>query len=439
MKTINIIGAGLAGSEIAYYLSKQGYKINLFEMRPNTNTPAHKTENFAELVCSNSFRSIDPFHPAGILKNELEKLNSFLIKKAKEFSIPGGNALTIDREKFSKNITETLHNIPNISISIEEVKNLNFDDLTVIATGPLTSENLANRLKEITGAENFYFYDAIAPIIDADTIDMEYAFYGNRYSDIDSKDYLNCFLTEEEYIKFVNELLNAKIFPYRDFEKGLHFEGCMPIEEMAKRGKMTLAFGPMKPVGLINPKTGKQAFAVVQLRRENKEGTAYNIVGFQTKMTIPEQERVFRLIPALKNAKFLRYGSLHRNIYINAPEVLNNDLSLKGHPNLFIAGQLSGVEGYIESIAQGFLVALIIDAKLNSKTFKYPPQETAIGALYNFLREKKKNFTPSNINFSLFKYGKNIKKIRNKKIKKKLIKEQAENFFNNWLKEIFNA
>jgi len=436
MYLINVVGAGLAGSEIAYYLATHGVKVSLYEMRPKLSTAAHKTEYFAELVCSNSFRSLDSFHPAGILKNELEKLNSFLIKKAKEFSIPGGNALTIDREKFAESITHTLTSHPNIKIINREITDFNFKELSVLATGPLTSENLANRLKNITGTEHFYFYDAIAPIIDADSIDMNFAFFGNRYSNEDSTDYINCILNENEYYNFIEELIKAKIFPYRDFEKGIHFEGCMPIEEMAKRGKMTLAFGPMKPVGLPVPETGKQAFAIVQLRRENSEGTAYNIVGFQTKMTIPEQQRVFRLIPALRNAKFLRYGSLHRNIYLNAPEVLNNDLSLIKLPNIYIAGQLSGVEGYIESIAQGLIVAMILHFKLMGKIFIPPPPETAIGALYDFLRQKRKKFIPSNINFSLFKYGEKIKKIRNKKLRKKLLKEQAEEYFNQWLKDI---
>ncbi len=435
MKTINIIGAGLAGSEITYYLAKHNFKINLYEMRPKKFTPAHKTSNFSELVCSNSFRSMDKYHPAGILKNELEILDSFLLKKAKEFSIPGGNALTIDRDKFSRNITKIINSLPNVNIINQEITNLIFNEPAVLATGPLTSETLAESLKKVTGDEHFYFYDAIAPIVDADSINMDYAFYGNRYSEESSTDYINCPLNEEEYYKFINELINAKIFPYRDFEKGIHFEGCMPIEEMASRGKMTLAFGPMKPVGLKDPKTGKQAFAIVQLRRENKEGTAFNIVGFQTKMTIKEQDRVFRLIPALKNAKFLRYGSLHRNIYINSPEVLNNDLSLKKLPNVYIAGQLSGVEGYIESIAQAAIVARIIHYKLIGKKFIYPPKNTAIGALYHFLREKKKKFIPSNINFSLFQYGEEIKKIKNKKLRKKLLTEQAEESFNMWIKK----
>ena len=435
MKTINIIGAGLAGSEITYYLAKHNFKINLYEMRPKKFTPAHKTSNFSELVCSNSFRSMDKYHPAGILKNELEILDSFLLKKAKEFSIPGGNALTIDRDKFSRNITKIINSLPNVNIINQEITNLIFNEPAVLATGPLTSETLAESLKKVTGDEHFYFYDAIAPIVDADSINMDYAFYGNRYSEESSTDYINCPLNEEEYYKFINELINAKIFPYRDFEKGIHFEGCMPIEEMASRGKMTLAFGPMKPVGLKDPKTGKQAFAIVQLRRENKEGTAFNIVGFQTKMTIKEQDRVFRLIPALKNAKFLRYGSLHRNIYINSPEVLNNDLSLKKLPNVYIAGQLSGVEGYIESIAQAAIVARIIHYKFIGKKFIYPPKNTAIGALYHFLREKKKKFIPSNINFSLFQYGEEIKKIKNKKLRKKLLTEQAEESFNMWIKK----
>ena len=429
---VKIIGAGLAGSEIALQLANRDIKIELFEMRPYNLTPAHKTKYFAELVCSNSFRALNENHPAGIIKNELRILQSHIIDIAYKNSIPGGNALTIDRNSFAKNVTERVKKHPNIKIINREITELNNEELTVLSTGPLTSEPLYNYLLNLTENKNLYFYDAIAPIIEADSIDMNYAFLGNRY-DSENKDYINCPLSENEYLNFINELKNAEIFPYRDFEKSIHFEGCMPIEEMALRGDMTLAFGPMKPVGLLNPASKEQPFAIVQLRKENRESTAYNIVGFQTKMTIKEQERVFRLIPALKNAKFLRYGSLHRNIYINAPEVLNDDLSLKNRPNIFIAGQLSGVEGYIESIAQGLLVAMIIYHKINNYNFIFPPKETAIGALYNFLREKKKKFIPSNINFSLFKYGEKIKKIKNKKLRKELLAKQAEEKLSQWL------
>ncbi len=435
---INIIGAGLAGSEAAYQLVKRGIKVNVFEMRPEKFTPAHKTKKFAELVCSNSLRSNNPSHPAGILKRELLELDSLLLKTAIKYSIPGGNALVVDREKFSDEITKKLIENKNINITYKEIKK--FDELngiSIVATGPLTEKSLVEDIIKITGKENFYFFDAIAPIVDAESIDMNYAFYGSRYSE--DKDYINCPLSEEEYSNFINELKKAKTFPLRDFEKEIHFEGCMPIEEMAKRGDMTLAFGPMKPVGLIDPKTGKQPFAVIQLRKENKEGTAYNVVGFQTKMLIPEQDRVFRLIPALKNAKFLRYGSMHKNIYINAPEVLNDDMSLKNKNNIFIAGQLSGVEGYIESIAHGLLVALIVYYKLLNKEFPYPEKTFAIGALYNFLRERRKNFQPSNINFSLFSYPENIKKIKNKKLRKEKIAEFSFKKFLEWKEKLNNS
>ncbi len=430
---VDIIGAGLAGSEAAFFLAKRGIKVKLFEMRPNIKTPAHKTKYFAELVCSNSLRSINREHPAGILKEELKKLNSLIMESAIKFSIPGGNALTVDREKFSHYITEILTNSNNIIFKNEEYKEINSNKLTVLATGPLTSEALSKKLINITGEENFYFYDAIAPIVEFDSIDMKYAFYGNRYN-MENKDYINCPLTKEEYSIFITELKNAKIFPFKDFEKSVHFDGCMPIEEMAARGESTLAFGPMKPVGLINPATGKEAFAVLQLRKENKEGTAYNLVGFQTKMTIPEQERVFRLIPALKNAKFLRYGSLHRNIYINSPEVLNNELAFKNMENIHVAGQLSGVEGYIESTAQAILTAAIVYSKIKKIEFSPPPQSTAMGALYHFLREKRKKFVPSNINFSLFKYETQIKRIRNKRKRKEALAKEAETAFDKWLK-----
>ena len=425
---INIVGAGLAGSEAAYQLAKRGIDVTLFEMRPEKSTPAHKTSKFAELVCSNSLRSDDPNHPAGILKKELLELDSLLMKIAKKNSVPGGNALVVDREKFSNKITDIIYSMKNINIIHKEIKSLKeLNGISIIATGPLTEKSLTEDLIKVTGKENFYFFDAIAPIIEADSIDFNYAFYGSRYSN--DKDYINCLLTEEEYFNFIKELKKAKTFPIKDFEKELHFEGCMPIEEMAKRGEMTLAFGPMKPVGLINPRTNKQPFAVVQLRKENKEGTAYNIVGFQTKMLIPEQDRVFRLIPALKDAKFLRYGSMHKNIYLNAPEVLNDNMSLKNLNNIFIAGQLSGVEGYIESIAHGLIVALIVFYKIKNMGFPYPDKNFAIGALYKFLREKRKNFQPSNINFSLFSYPERIRKIKNKKLRKGKISEFAWNEF----------
>ena len=430
-----VAGAGLAGSEAAYFLAERGIKVLLYEMRPINSTPAHKTGKFAELVCSNSFRALNEEHPAGILKRELSLLNSLIIESALKFSIPGGNALTIDREKFSEYITEKIKKHPNISILNEEFIEIPDNISVILATGPLTSENLSKKLMEIVGKEHFYFYDAIAPIVEFDSIDMDKAFYGNRYN-MENKDYINCPLTEEEYYIFINELKKAEIFPYRDFEKSKHFEGCMPIEEMVKRGDLTLAYGPMKPVGLIEPKTGNQPFAVVQLRRENREGTAYNIVGFQTKMTIPEQGRVFRLIPALKKVKFLRYGSLHRNIYINAPEILTDNLSLKKMPNVYIAGQLSGVEGYIESTAQSLLVAMTVFAELNDLKIEIPPQETAIGALYHFLREQKNNFVPSNINFSLFKYGEKIKRIRSKKKRKTLLSIQSKKYFEQWIRHI---
>jgi len=431
MKRVTVVGAGLAGSEIAYQLAKRGIEVKLVEMRPKKYTPAHKTANFAELVCSNSFRSNNPYHAAGILKKELKKIGSLLIKVAEKYSIPAGNALAVDREKFSCEITKILKSYHNIEIINAEYNGIPDDEIVILATGPLTSENLIKELINITEKENFYFYDAIAPIVETESIDFNNAFWGDRYN-LENKDYINCPLTKEEYYTFIEALKKAERFPYHDFEKGLHFEGCMPIEEMVDRGDMTLAFGPMKPVGLVDPKTGKQPFAVVQLRKENLEGTAYNMVGFQTKMKIKEQDRVFRLIPALKNAVFLRYGSLHKNIYINAPMVLNDDLSLKNKPNIYIAGQLSGVEGYIESIAQGLIVSLIVYSKIRNKKFIPPPSNTAFGALYYFLRHKAKKFVPSNINFSLFRFSQKINTIKNKKKKKEIMANIAEKNFDNW-------
>ncbi len=434
MKTINIVGAGLAGSEIALQLAKRDFKIKLFEMRPEVTTPAHQSDKFAELVCSNSFKSTNPNIPAGMLKNELRGLKSYLIEAADKFSIPGGNSLTVDREKFSSYITDIIMKNKNINFINKEFTELSTSETTVIASGPLTSEKLSENIIKVTESRNFYFYDAIAPIVEASSIDMSNAFLANRY-DTKNNDYINCPLSEQEYHTFVKELKSAKTFPYKEFEKPKYFDGCMPIEEMAERGNMTLAFGPMRPVGLVDPH-GKQHFAIVQLRRENIEGTSYNIVGFQTKMTYPEQDRVLRLIPALKDANFLRYGSLHRNSYINAPHLLNQDMSLKNMPNIFIAGQLSGVEGYIESIAQGLLVGVIIYNKYLDNSFQYPPPSTALGSLYNHLTEDKGKFVPSNINFSLFKYGEEISKIRNKDKRREAVVKQSEISFKEWLQNI---
>ena len=429
---VKIIGAGLAGSEAAWYLAKKGISVILYEMRPHKFTPAHKTGYFAELVCSNSFRSDDETSGPGILKREMRMMQSIVMEAGDKLRVPAGQSLAVDREKFSKYITEKLQNMDNVKIMREEVTRIP-DPPVIIATGPLTSDSLIEELKKIIGENFLYFYDAIAPIVDADSVDMSKAFWANRYNKGESEDYLNCPLSEEEYSQFVKALLEAEKVPYHDFEKGKHFEGCLPIEEMAERGTDVLAHGPMKPVGLIDPRTGKRPYAVVQLRKENSEGTAFNIVGFQTKLTYTEQDRVFRLIPCLKNAEFLRYGSMHRNTYINAPEVLDNFLRIK-NTDITLAGQITGVEGYIESATTGIIAGYYLK-KLYFENIAplIPPPTTATGALLSHLRKKQPDFQPSNINFSLFEPL--PIRIKNKKKKRELYSRRAFEDFKKWLKE----
>ncbi len=427
---VKIIGAGLAGSEAAWYLARKGISVELYEMRPGKLTPAHKTGYFSELVCSNSFRSDSETSAPGILKREMRMMNSIVMEAGDRYRVPAGQSLAVDREKFSKYITEKLSSMPEIKIIKTEVTEIPSPPV-IIATGPLTSEPLVEELKKIIGEKFIYFYDAIAPIVDADTVDMSRAFWASRYNKGEGADYINCPLTEEEYKNFVRELMKAEKFPYHEFEKGKHFEGCLPIEEMAERGIDVLAHGPMKPVGLVDPRTGKRPYAVVQLRKENREGTAFNIVGFQTKLTYPEQKRVFRMIPCLKNAEFLRYGSMHRNTYINAPEVLDQFLRIKG-TEIMLAGQITGVEGYIESATTGIMAGYFVrKLHFEGKEPLIPPDTTATGALLSHLRKKSENFQPSNINFGLF--APLPRRVKNKLKKKQLYSERALKDFRKWL------
>ena len=421
---VGIIGGGLAGSEAAWYLANKGVKVNLYEMRPKKMTPAHKTGNLGELVCSNSLGSKELSTASGLLKKEMELLNSLIIKAAKEAYVPAGQALAVDREKFSKFITETLENHKNVNIIREEIKDINdlSEDIILIASGPLTSENLSNSLKNLIGENYLYFYDAIAPIVYADSIDFSKGFWGSRYGK-GGNDYFNLPMTKEEYERFYKALISAQQVPLKDFERN-YYEACLPIEEIARRGKETLLYGPLKPVGLIDPKTGKRPYAVVQLRKENKEGTLFNLVGFQTKLTYPEQKRVFRLIPGLENAEFARLGQIHRNTYINSPRLLNKDLSLKKKDNIFFAGQITGVEGYSESAASGIYAAINIFRKLNGKEPLIFPKETMIGALINYITdENKKEFQPIGANFGILPPLK--EKIKDKKLKRLKYSERA--------------
>jgi methylenetetrahydrofolate--tRNA-(uracil-5-)-methyltransferase len=396
---IFIIGGGLAGSEAAYQCAKKGIKVKLFEAKPNYISPAHKTEYLAELVCSNSLKSEESSNAHGLLKAELKLLDSLLLRCAEKTKIPGGKALVVNRELFAQEVTKEIKNLPNIEIIREEVTKLPEDSIVIIATGPLTSESLSNELASFCGEEHLFFYDAISPIISAQSINNNRTFFGSRYRD--DNDYLNCPLTKEEYEKFYQELINAELFPLKDFENGQFFEGCLPIEEIAKRGKDTLAYGPMKPVGLKDPKTNKTPYAVVQLRKENQESTMYNLVGFQTRLLHKEQKRIFGLIPGMENAEFLRYGSVHRNTYINAPKIIKPTLQAIKRETIFICGQLCGVEGYVESIATGLWAGINAARILAGKEPITPPIETILGGLIKYITTSNNNFQPMNANFGL--------------------------------------
>ncbi|WP_457640621.1 FADH(2)-oxidizing methylenetetrahydrofolate--tRNA-(uracil(54)-C(5))-methyltransferase TrmFO [Persephonella sp.] len=420
MKKVAVIGAGLAGSEAAYRIANEGFNVDLYEMRPHKTTPAHRTEKFAELVCSNSLGGKEIITGAGLLKEEMKLLGSLIVRVAEEFNVPAGGALAVDREKFSQKITEILEKHPNIKVIRKEITKIPEDyDFVIIATGPLTSEDLSKEIQKLTGAEHLYFYDAIAPTVDAETVDFTRGFWGDRYGK-GKGDYFNCVLTEEEYDIFYNELLKGEQVPLKDFERAVFFEGCLPIEEIARRGKQTLLFGPMKPVGLIDPKTGKQPFAVVQLRKENREGTLLSMVGFQTKLKYPEQKRIFRLIPALKNATFVRLGSIHRNTFIQSQKVLNPTLQLKKDPRILFAGQITGVEGYAASAATGILAGINVSRMLKGKEPIIPPETTMLGGLVRYITEPKDELQPMNPNFALLPdlKGKKIKDKRKRKLAK---------------------
>lgn len=355
-QTVNVVGAGLAGSEAAWQIANQGVKVHLYEMRPVKQTPAHHTDKFAELVCSNSLRANALTNAVGVLKEEMRRMNSIIIRSADRCSVPAGGALAVDRHEFAANVTQALKEHPLITVVQEEVTDIP-QGITVIATGPLTSPALSERLREMTGEEYLYFYDAAAPIVEKDSIDMDRVFIASRY-DKGEAAYINCPLTEQEFDRFYDALVSAEEVPLKEFEKEIFFEGCMPVEVLAKRGKKTLLFGPMKPVGLVDPKTGKQPFAVVQLRQDNSAGTLYNIVGFQTHLKWGDQKKVLALIPGLENAEIVRYGVMHRNTFINSPNLLAPTYQYKGRDSLFIAGQMTGVEGYVESAASGLIAGL---------------------------------------------------------------------------------
>ena len=399
-----VVGGGLAGSECAYYLASRGIPTTLVDMKPHKYTPAHESENYGELVCSNSLKSNDIYANAcGLLKEEMRLLGSMIVSVADETRVPAGAALAVDREKFAQTITEKLKNCPNLTLQSEEIENIPDTEkdggmYVVIATGPLTSEPLSKDIQEKTGGA-LHFFDASAPIVSAESVDMACAFTGDRYGK-GTGDYINCPMNKEEYYAFVDELLNAEKAHLHHFEKGEIFEGCMPIEVMASRGRDTLRYGTLKPVGLAD-ETGKRPYAVLQLRKETTAGDTYNLVGFQTNLKFPEQKRVFSMIPALKNAEFLRYGVMHRNTYINAPDVLNRDFSFKNNRRLFFAGQITGVEGYVESAASGLMCAIAIYDEITGGKKRTFDDRTVCGALQTHISTPTKDYQPMNANFGI--------------------------------------
>lgn len=436
---INVIGGGLAGCEAAYQISKRGIKVKLYEMKPVKFSPAHSNENLAEIVCSNSFKSNLLTNACGLLKEELRNLDSLLIRIADETSVPAGQALAVDREEFSRRITEFIENDDNIEVIKGEVAEIPSDGVTIIATGPLTSNDLFDKISEIIGDNELHFYDAAAPIVQKDSIDMNIAFYGDRYSqekkkdesedewkariDKEEKNYINLPMNKEEYETFWNELVNAEVVELHSFEKSEIFEGCMPVEVMAKRGIDTLRFGPLKPVGFDDPRTGRRPYAIVQLRQDNFSASLYNIVGFQTNLKYGEQKRIFSMIPGLANAEFVKYGVMHRNTYINSTKVLDNNYQLKSNRNIFFAGQITGVEGYVESIASG-LMAGINAVKYVQDAEKFVlSKETMLGALTEYIATENDKFQPMNANFGIL--PELPERIRDKKERYRMLAEKS--------------
>ena len=432
---VHVVGAGLAGCEAAWQLAERNIPVILHEMRPIKRSEAHKTDNFAELVCSNSLRANNVENAVGLLKEEMRRLDSIILKCADEHQVPAGGALAVDREGFSLAVTDAICNHPLITIVHEEITELqSLEGFVIVASGPLTSDLLSDSIKKLIAADYLYFFDAAAPIVTAESLDYTKVFRASRYDKGDA-DYLNCPFTKEEYLEFWRELCNAKTAPIKDFEKEVFFEACMPIEEMASRGEDTIRFGPLKPVGLIDPTTGKEAYAVIQLRQDDAAASLYNIVGFQTHLTWPEQKRVFGMIPGLQDAEFVRYGVMHKNTYINSPHLLDQHFCLKQIPRYYFAGQMTGVEGYVESAASGLVAGVnVAMAVLEKRPVDFPP-ETALGALAHYISNANtKNFQPMNVNFGLIP-PLNIR-IRKKKEKNALIAERALKALENTLLEI---
>ena len=419
---INIIGGGLAGCEAAYQISKRGINVRLYEMKPTKYSPAHSNSNLAEIVCSNSFKSNLLTNACGLLKEELRMLDSLLIKIADETSVPAGQALAVDREEFSRKVTEYIENLDNVEIIKEEVTEIPDDAVTIIATGPLTSDVLFEKISKLVGNNELHFYDAAAPIIEKSSVDMNIAFIGDRYGKGEA-DYINLPMNKEEYENFWNELVNAEVVELHSFEKREIFEVCMPVEVMAKRGIDTLRYGPLKPVGFDDPRTGRRPYALVQLRQDNSVGSLYNMVGFQTNLKFGEQKRVFSMIPGLQNAEFVKYGVMHRNTYINSPQILNNVYQMKDNENVFFAGQITGVEGYVESIASGLLAGINAVRYMKNKGKIVFPVETMIGALTDYISTPNEKFQPMNANFGIL--PKLPEKIRDKQERYRKLSDRA--------------
>jgi methylenetetrahydrofolate--tRNA-(uracil-5-)-methyltransferase len=434
-KKITIIGAGLAGCEAAWQCTRRGLDVELFEMRPRKSTPAHQTSDFAELVCSNSLKSSSENTAPWLLKEEMRRAGSLLLEIAQKTSVPAGHALAVDRAAFAAEVTRAIEGEARIHVRREEVTAIDENDgLTIVATGPLTSDALSSEIGRLSGNSHLYFYDSISPIVEADSIDMSRVYMAARY-DKGTADYINCPMNKEEYERFLNALIEAHSVEAHDWENLNYFEGCLPIEEIARRGRETLRFGPMKPVGLTDPRTGRYPYAVVQLRQENLRADSYNLVGFQNHLKFGDQARVMRLIPGLENAKFLRYGQIHRNTYINAPTLLDETLRMKAHPNVFFAGQISGVEGYVESIATGLLAGMF--AALGSEASPVP-RATAFGSLVNYIcHAEAKSFQPANITFDLLPQldEGTRRRVRDKKERHRMVCERALNEFDAWLQE----
>ena len=432
---VHVVGAGLAGCEAAWQLAKRNIPVVLHEMRPIKRSEAHKTDNFAELVCSNSLRANNIENAVGLLKEEMRRFDSVILKCADDHQVPAGGALAVDREGFSLSVTEAISNHPLITIVHEEITDLqSLDGFVIVASGPLTSNLLSENIKKLIAADYLYFFDAAAPIVTAESLDYTKVFRASRYDKGDA-DYLNCPFSKEEYLEFWKELCNAKTAPIKEFEKEVFFEACMPIEEMASRGEDTMRFGPLKPVGLIDPTTGKEAYAVAQLRQDDAAASLYNIVGFQTHLTCPEQKRVFGMIPGLHYAEFVRYGVMHKNTYINSPHLLDDHFCLKQIPRYYFAGQMTGVEGYVESASSGLIAGVNVAMAVLGKEPVDFPIETALGALAHYISNAStKNFQPMNINFGLMP-PLNIR-IRKKREKNALIAERALKALENTLFEM---